>query len=250
MSARTGLFGSDLLAIGLCIACLAASDAAAGNCGGAVGASSVNIYRGFDLSDGQWSGLADVHCEFATNWTAGAGASTVGLPGLPEDVQLAVYLDRRWRLADDWNAKLGLIHYDTLRAANRPGLQYDEVNAAISFRGRWLASLAWSPAVGNAYAPGFSGDNSWVWLESAWRQPLGDRFSADVGVGFARPSGRTPGNYRYASVGMNFYWSSVVLNTSYIWTERLTYTYDRPGQSFVFEQPAQHRWTGSLIWMF
>jgi hypothetical protein len=245
-----GVVRSGFFAIGLLIGCLAHSDASAGSCGGAIGASSNNIYRGFELSDGQWGGLGDVHCEFATNWIAGTGASTIRLPGLPEDVQLAFYLDRRWRLSDDWNAKLGLIHYDTLRSANRPGLQYDEINVAVSFRGRWLASLAWSPAVGNAYAPGFSGDNSWLWLETAWRQPLGDRFSVDMGLGFARPSGQTPDDYRYASVGINFYWGSVVLNASHIWTDRLTYTYDRPGQSFVFELPAQRRWTGSLIWMF
>ncbi|MEZ5461330.1 hypothetical protein [Dokdonella sp.] len=250
MPVRIGPFRFGQFTIAVCMGFLTTSDAAAGSCGGAIGASSDNIYRGFDLGDGQWGGLGDVHCAFATNWIAGLGATRVHLPGLPEDVQLAVYLDRRWRLSDDWNAKLGLIHYDTLRAVNRPGLQYDEVNAAISFRGRWQASLAWSPAVGNAYAPGFSGDNAWMWLETAWRQPLGDRFSIDMGLGFARPSGRTPADYRYASVGINFYWSGVVFNASHIWTDRLTYTYDRPGQSFVFELPAQHRWTGSLVWMF
>lgn len=241
---RTGMLASLLLG------CVGAAEAGESRCGGALGASSDNIYRGLDLSDGQWGGLGDIHCEFTSQWIAGLGATTIRLPGLPEDIQLLVYLDRRWRLSDDWSAKLGLVHYDTLKATNRPGLQYDEINAAISYRGRWLASLAWSPKVGNAYAPGLSGDDAWLWLETAWRQPLGDRFSMDLGIGFARPSGQTPDDYRYASFGLNFYWNSVVFNASHIWTDTLTYTYGRPGASFVFELPAENRWTGSVVWMF
>lgn len=244
------VFRYGLIAATFGLGCLLKTDASAGPCGGAIGASSDNIYRGFNLGDGQWGGLGDVHCEFSTNWVAGIGASTIRLPRQPEDIQLAVYLDRRWRLSGDWSAKLGAIHYDTLQASNRPGLQYDEINAAISFRGRWLSSLAWSPRVGNAYAPGLSGDNAWLWLETAWRQPLGERFSLDLGAGFARPTGKTPDDYRYASAGINFYWGSIVFNASRIWTDTLTYTYERPGQPFVFELPAQNRWTGSLIWMF
>ncbi len=244
-SVRFGLFSSGLL-----LGCLATPQANAGQWGGAIGVSSENIYRGIDLGDGEWSGFGDMHYEFSSRWIAGVGASAIRLPGLPEDIQMTLYLDRRWRLAEDWSAKLGVVHYDTVRASNRAGLQYDEINAAISYRGRWLASLAWSPKVGTAYAPEPSQDNSWLWLETAWRQPLGDRFSVDLGLGFARPSGNTPDNYRYASAGINYSMGHMVLSASHIWTDTLSYTYERGGQGLIFELPAQNRWVGSLTWTF
>ena len=38
------------------------------------------------------------------------------------DTQFTLYLDRRWRLDDDWSAKLGVIHYEPLHAENRAGI--------------------------------------------------------------------------------------------------------------------------------
>ncbi|MGB0134844.1 hypothetical protein [Dokdonella sp.] len=235
---------------GLLLGCLAMPSANAGQWGGAIGASSENIYRGIALSDGQWSGYGDIHYEFSPRWIAGIGANSIRLPGQPEDIQLTFYLDRRWRLGEDWIAKLGFVHYDTVRASNRTGLQYDEINAAISYRGRWLGSLAWSPKVGNAYAPELSPDSSWLWLETAWRQSLGERFSLDLGLGFAQASGTTPGDYRYASVGLNYSLGRAYFSASHIWTDRLTYTYGSGASGFVFELPAQNRWVGSLTWTF
>jgi len=236
--------------LGMLLGSLFAPEARAGQWGGAIGATSDTVYRGIDLSDGQWGGLGDIHYEFSAPWVVGIGANSIQLPGRPEDVQLTLYLDRRWRFAEDWSAKLGFVHYDTMRASGRAGLRYDEINAAVGWRGRWQASLAWSPKVGNAYAPELSEDSSWLWLETAWHQPLVDRFSIDVGLGFARTSGNTPENYRYASAGINYSLGSVVFNASHIWTDTLTYTYGRGGQAFVFELPAQDRWVGSLVWMF
>jgi uncharacterized protein (TIGR02001 family) len=237
------------LALALC-AVLAAPLAHAGSCGGALGLSSENIYRGISLSEGRRSAFGDVHCAFAQNWVAGIGANTVQASRNGADTQFTVYLDRRWRLDDDWSAKLGVIHYEPFHADNRAGFQYDELNAAIGWRGRWLSTLAWGPRVGNAYIGGPAGYNGWLYIETAWRQPLGGRFSLDAGLGYAHPSASPPHDYHYANLALNAAIGDAYLSLSRVWTRSLNFRYNAFDPPFEFTFPSKQRWVGSVVWMY
>lgn len=235
----------------LAIAGLAATTVAhAGSCAGALGVSSENVYRGISQSEGKASAFGDVHCGFAQDWLAGIGANTIRAPQGRDDVQFTLYLDRRWRLGEDWSAKLGAVHYDTIHAENRAGFQYDELNAAIGWRGRWLTTIAWSPRVGNAYIGTPAGYNGWTRIETNWRQPLGDRVSVDAGLGYARPSGPPPDEYRYANLTLNATIGNAYLSLSRVWTSSLTFRYADFYPPFEFTFPAKRRWVGSVVWVF
>jgi hypothetical protein len=239
------------LAIGMSLGALFATPLAqAKNCGGALGLSSENIYRGISQSDGRVSAFADVHCAVAQNWIAGIGANTIHIPRGGADTQFTLYLDRRWRLDDDWSAKIGAIHYEPLHAENRAGFQYNELNVATGWRGRWLGTVAWSPRVGNAYIGAAAGFNGWLRVETAWRQPIGGRFSLDAGLGYAHPSGTPPHDYHYANMALNASIGDAYLSLSRVWTSALFFRYNEFDPAFEFTFPSQQRWEGSLVWMF
>lgn len=228
----------------------AAPLAHAGPCAGALGLSSENIYRGISQSEGHLSAFADGHCAFARDWVVGLGANTYRTPRRTDDTQFTLFLDRRWRLDEDWSAKLGLIHYEPLQAENRAGFQYDELNAALGWRGRWLLAFAWSPRVGNAYIGDPAGYNGWMRIETTWRQPLGAGFSMDVGLGHAHPSGTPPHDYRYANLALNAAFGDLYLSINRIWTGPLRFRYEALDPPFEFTFPARKRWVGSVVWLF
>ena len=229
---------------------VAAAPARAGPCSGALGLSSESIYRGISQSEGRASAFGDLHCALAQDWIVGLGANAIRAPSGRSDTQLTAYLDRRWRLDEDWSAKLGLIHYEPMRAGNRAGFQYDELNAALGWRGRWLLAFAWSPRVGNAYIGDPAGYNGWMRIETTWRQPLGAGFSMDLGLGHAHPSGTPPHDYRYANLALNAAIGDVYLSINRIWTGPLRFRYEALDPPFEFTFPARQRWVGSVAWVF
>lgn len=231
-------------------ALVAAPLARAGACAGALGVSSENIYRGIPQSEGRVSAFGDLHCAIAQDWVAGLGANAYRTPWGTDDVQFMLYLDRRWRLDGDWSAKLGAVHYEPLHAANRAGFQYDELNAALGWRGRWQATLAWSPRVGNAYVGTAAGYNGWLRVETGWRLPLGSRVSVDAGLGYAHPSGTPPRDYRYASLALNATFGDAYVSLGRFWTGSLRFRYAAFDPAFEFTAPARQRWVGSVVWLF
>ena len=224
--------------------------ASAADCGGALGLNSENIYRGISQSEGRVSVFGDAHCTFAPSWVAGIGASTIRTPSASTDVQLTAYIDRHWRLGDDWSAKLGIVHFEPLRAANRVGYRYDEINAAIGFRGRWLTSVAWTPRVGNAYIGTPAGYNGWLRIETAWRQPLGGHLSLDAGIGYAHPTGAPPQSYHYANLALTAAVGDVYFGLNRIWTSSRTFRYTELDPPFEFTFGAERFWLGSAVWLF
>ncbi|HEU4615419.1 MAG TPA: hypothetical protein VFS15_25165 [Kofleriaceae bacterium] len=224
--------------------------ARAATCGGAVGVTSDNVYRGISLTDARPSALVDVHCAFGDGWIAGAGISSVHLPGRSRNAQLGFYLDRRWQLDDDWSAKLGAVHYDAFRHGRADGLRYDEVNAVLGYRGSWRATLAWSPNATDMYFGGSGKAHRTVWAETTYHRPLVDRLSVDVGVGIAAPGGWGQRSYRYGSVGASYGIGSVYFYASRIWTDSLTWSYRYLGDPFTATLPSQSRWVGSVVWSF
>ena len=242
---------SRLLAIALVLGALVAAPIVrAESCGGTLGLSSENIYRGISQSDGEISAFGDVHCSFAQRWVGGIGTNTFRAPSGRADTQFTAYLDRRWRLDDDWSTKLGVIHYEPLHTEDRAGYQYDELNAAIAYRGRWLTTVAWSPRVGNAYIGAPAGYNAWLYVETAWRQPFGSHFSLDASLGYAHPSGTPPHNYHYANLALNAAVGDIYVSLSRVWTSALDFRYNQFNPPFEFTFPSKRRWVGSAVWMF
>jgi len=236
--------------VGAVLLALTPAAHAVGPCGGTVGLSSDNVYRGISLTDGRPAALADTHCEFGDGWVAGAGATSVHLPGRSRNAQLALYLDHRWQIDDDWSAKVGAVHYDAFRHGREDGLRYDEVNVALGYRGFWRASIAWSPNATDMYFGGSGKTHRTTWVETTFHRPLVGRLSTDLGLGIAMPGGRGEHSYRYGSIGASYGIGDVYLYASRIWTDSLTWSYDYFGQTYTATLPSEATWVGSVIWSF
>lgn len=238
-------------------ALVAAGKAAA--CGGSIGIATDNVLRGVSLGDGRPAWLFDAHCEPATGWVAGLAASRVHLVGRDPDVQWSAYLDRRWQLGEDWSAKVGVVHYDAFRRPAADGLRYDELNAAIGFRGRWRASLAVSPNATDLYFRGALPPAGLavrryrtVWVENTLHQPIGtSRFAADAGIGMAFPDGEGNSRYHYASVGLRWQATDdVFVYATRIWTGAIRWRFNLLGQTYTMTLPPRQAWVGTLLWSF
>jgi uncharacterized protein (TIGR02001 family) len=223
---------------------------ALGPCGGAVGVSTDNIYRGISLTDGRPAALADAHCEFGNGWVAGIGATSVHLSGRARNAQLGLYLDRRWQLDDDWSAKLGVLHYDAVRHGRRDGLRYDELNATVGWRAFWRASITWSPNATDMYFGGSGKTHRSAWAETTFHRPIAGRLAADLGLGIAVPGGRGERSYRYGSIGASYGAGDVYLYASRIWTDSLVWSYEFLGDRFTATLSSQAEWVGSVVWSF
>jgi uncharacterized protein (TIGR02001 family) len=227
-----------------------ATPAAAQEFGGALGIASENIYRGQSLSAGRPVWLADLHCTIGSHWVAGLGASAErGHPRAP-GAQLIAYLDRRWQVGGDWAAKIGLVHYDSAVPGAPGRLRYDEVNAAIGYRGRWQATFAVSP---NAYGY-YEYGQAWAhrgrtaWLETTWHQPVAARLSIEAGVGYADVGNRLGvRDYGYANLGLSYAIGGMSIYLSRIWTGRTTVAHEPYAR---IEAAADSRWVGSVLWTF
>lgn len=240
--------GSRWAVFGACL--LLATQAQAQTWSGALGVASENIYRGIGQSRGDPSLFANLYLNIDGNWVAGVAASTVHPDDRPADTQLSLHLDRRWRINPDWSANLGLAHYDSTHAENHEGLRYDELSSSLSWRGRWSATLAWSPRVNNAYLQVVEKPAAWVWGESTWHQPLGTRFSIDAGIGYAHALHGPPTDYHYANVGVNLALGNASFGLGRIWTSEREFRYERSGVPYEVTQPSRQRWVGSLMWLF
>lgn len=235
-----------------------ASHARASDCGGAIGFGSDNVYRGISLGGRKPAWIVDAHCRMADGWIAGAGASRVQLAGRSPNAQLALYVDRHWQLDNDWSGKIGVMHYDAARDGRRDGLRYDEVNAALGYKGLWRVSLAVSPNASDLYfssamAPVSGGARKSHWatsVETTFHRPLIGRLAADAGLGLSIPGGKGESSYRYASVGLSYGIGDISLYASRIWTDSIRWEFGYLGDTFVKRLPSRAEWVGTAIWTF
>ena len=237
---------------------LLALDAHAADCGGAVGLGSDNVYRGISLGGRHPSWIVDGHCRFDDGWVAGAGGSRVRLEGRRPNAQLSLYVDRNWQIDDDWGGKIGVVHYDGARRGRRDGLRYDEINAALGYKGFWRVSVAISPNATNLYftnaiapLPDGAGKSHWATsAEMTFHQPLIGRLAADTGIGVSIPGGKGESSYRYANIGLSYGIGDVNLYASRIWTDSISWEYQNLGETFVMRLPSHADWVATVIWTF
>ncbi|HSX62362.1 MAG TPA: hypothetical protein VLF18_19430 [Tahibacter sp.] len=209
--------------------------------GGAIGYGTDNVYRGVSLSSGQPAWLADLHYR-GDGWTAGFGASQERPPFQSSGAQLTLYADRYWSLDDDWSAKVGVVHYESPWNVWRNELRYNDVTAAIGWRGRWRLSIALSPDMPGIFSylgaqKGFAGS-----AELSYRQPIRGRLSANAGLGVAHL--HVAGlSYRYGSAGLSYGVGDVYIYTSLLWSSPDALRYNTGARD-------QTRWVTSVVWSF
>ena len=220
----------------------AALPAAAQDWGGALGFGSDTVYRGVSQTSGQPGWLADVHYRFDENWSAGLGASAERPQYQSAGAQFTLYLDRRWQLDEDWSAKLGLMHYESPWNVWRDELNYNELTAAIGWRGRWRASLALSPDTPGVFSYLGAQTGFAAAAELSYRQPLAGRLAADFGLGYARLDAARL-DYAYGNVGLSYGIGNVYLYTSLLWATPDAAQYNTGSQK-------RRRWVTSVVWNF
>jgi len=237
----------------LCAACgaLASAPVQGQVWSGSIGAASNNLYRGLSLSSDRPAWLADLRYQIGGEWTVGLGVGgTLGerRQGYDSAVeQVVLRVDRHWQIDADWSAQLGIAHYEEPWSFWRSQLRYDEISAAIGYRGRWSVSVALAPDRTAVYAwSRYESSGIATWAEATFRQPLFDRLAADVGLGYAGLSHSGDRDYGYVSAGLSYGIDDVDLYLSRVWTDTTAphYWWDEDGR------PERSRWLASLIWNF
>lgn len=218
---------------------------------GSLGLASDNVYRGISLDAGRPAWVADLHYAIGSDWIIGIGAGSERTRHRAPGAQLTAYLDRRWQVDGDWAAKVGAVHYDS-SAGIYGRRRYDELNAAIGWRGRWQLTLALSPDMYGPYSLYAQRRHGVVtWVETTWHQPLAARLAIDAGVGYADLERIHARSYGYANLGFSYGLGDTVLYASRIWTgPRRTVAAPAYGAYYQTDIPAHSRWVASLIWTF
>ncbi|MCQ4165824.1 hypothetical protein [Tahibacter harae] len=228
-------------AAGLLLA--AALPAAAQDWGGALGFGSDNVYRGVSQTSGRPSWLADVHYRFDENWTAGLGASAERPQYQSSGAQFTLYLDRLWQLDEDWSAKLGVMHYESPWNVWRDELNYNELNAAIGWRGRWRLSLALSPDTPGIFSASGAKVGFVASAELSYQQPVAGRLAANFGLGYANLKQVADLVYGYGSAGLSYGAGDVYIYSSVLWSTPGALRYNTGAQD-------RTRWVTTLVWSF
>lgn len=234
-----------------------AQPAAAQGWGGAIGYGTDNVYRGVSLSSGQPAWLADLHYGFGTDWTAGIGASQERPAFQSSGAQLTLYVDRRWQIDEDWSAKLGVVHYESPWNVWRDELNYNELTAAVGWRGRWRLSLVLSPDTPGVFTANGAHTDAAAAVELSYHQPLRGRLAADFGIGHTRirnavevsyqGSSRRPEivdlSYSYGSAGLSYGRGDIYVYSSLLWASPDAVRYSTGSTE-------RTRWVTTLVWSF
>lgn len=222
---------------------LLCSNAFAAGWGGLLGISTDNVYRGSSLTEGRPAWMADLHYVADHDWVVGIAASAERPSDQRAAAQLTAYVDRRWRLNPDWSAKLGAVHYQSPWNFWSQAMRYNELNAAIGWRGRWRLALSMS-----ADSPGLSAQGNLrrdfvSYVESSYQQPLTAPWSLHLGVGYADLRRVADRSGSYASAGLGYALGDAQLFSTLFWTSR-------GAQAYATKPDPGLRWVTSLVWNF
>lgn len=164
----------------------------------AVGLLSDKVTRGFSKSQGRATWEVDGQYHGDGGWFVGLGVSdrrpgsasgrfewvaSVGV-GLPVDA--------------DWTLQLGAARYQNAGGRRTIDADYTDLTVSADWRGRGSLLMTASPDARTGSSRGWT-----VLAEAAWRQPLADRWSLDVGIGAIDRSGIGSPSYSYGSAGLS-----------------------------------------------
>jgi uncharacterized protein (TIGR02001 family) len=235
--------GNTTRSLGIALAVALARQADAQGLGGALGYGTDNVYRGVSLTQGSSAWFADVHYDFGDGWVAGVGASAERPPFQEAGAQFQWYADRRWQLDDDWSAKIGVVHYDSPSNVWRKELDYNELTAAIGWRGRWRFGLTLSPDTPGQFSYPKTPIGFAASAEVSYTQPIAGRLAFNAGLGYYDLRRVADLGYGYGSAGLSWGVGDVYLYTSLLWAERKAQRY----MGGATERP---RWVTSIVWTF
>jgi hypothetical protein len=209
------------------------------------------------LSSGRPAWLADLHYGFGTGWVAGIGASQERPAIQSSGAQFTLYLDRRWQIDENWSAKLGVVHYESPWNVWRDELDFNELTAAIGWRGRWRLGLVLSPDTPGVFTANGAGTDVAAAVELSYHQPIRGRLAADFGIGHTRirnaievayqGNSRRPEiadlSYSYGSAGLRYGLGDVHIYSALLWASRAALQYRIGSED-------RTRWVTTLVWSF
>jgi uncharacterized protein (TIGR02001 family) len=230
---------------------LSAAAAHAQDWGGAIGYGTDNVYRGVSLSSGQPAWLADLHYR-GPDWTFGVAATQERPRFQSSGAQITLYADRHWQLDDDWSAKIGVVHYESPWNVWRNELRYNDLTAAIGWRGRWRLSVALSPDMPGVISAFGTKKGFAATTELSYTQPIRGRLGANAGLGYTHLDagdldlryGSTGLSYGYGSAGLSYGVGDVYIYTSLLWSSSDASRYTTTGAR------DHTRWVTTVIWSF
>ena len=230
--------------------CIAGPSSGCAEWGGLLGYGTDSLLHGRSLTDGAPAWFGDLHVGDA-RWTLGLGALTERPPFQSRGAQLNLYLDRRWRLDEDWLLRGGLVHYESPWNLWNDELRYTEVSAGLGWRGRWSLTLGHTPNLPAVDRPARYQRGRATWTETAWRQPFGGRFVLDVGLGYGDIRGidyrRRPleplRDYAYASLGLGCSIGPIFLHA-------IASRASRPAAGYLGNPGPRARFAASAVWTF
>lgn len=232
---------------GLCVctcSLLVSPQAAAGNFGGSIGATSDYVYRGISESRGNPALQGDFHYQTRSGWAVGAWASTADLRDeAGAGLEVDIYASHHWTIDRHWDAQLSLTHYSYSQDTRALRYDYDEAVATLSYESRVSATVAWSPDVSrfsNGIIVKHAAATSY---ELTAVQPLVGRLSASLGAGYYDLPARLDADYWFWNAGLTCSLGRARLAVSYIDTDSAAV------DAFGYEA-AGSRWVGSLAWTF
>lgn len=235
---------SLLRGLGCTLVLATSGTAAAQGWGGALGYGNDNVYRGVSLTQGRSAWLADLHYDFGDGWVAGVGASAERPPFQEAGAQLQWYADRRWQIDDDWSAKIGVVHYDSPSNVWRKELDYNELTAAIAWRGRWRLTVALSPDTPGVFEyPHKTRIGYAASAELSFTQPLVGRLAMNAGLGYYDLRRVTDVGYGYGSAGLSYGIGDVYVYTSLLWI-------DAAARHYAMDSNERTRWVTTVVWSF
>ena len=219
---------------------LAARAADAAAFGGALGASSDNVFRGISESAGDPSVQAEAHHAWDTGAFAGLrGASiTKRAPYRSDDtIQLDAFAGYAFGWGGAWDGRALLVHYDyPWSDPRRRG--YDEVALQATWLRRLTVAVAASPnhpGAGGSRRPAYD-------YELGLRWPVAGALSVDAGIGYYDLSQAYDVAYAYWSAGASYAWRRATLALAWIGADEEA----RAG----YGELADDRLVGSVLWAF
>jgi len=184
----------------LCLAaCLLPSPARAVDLRGALGVSTLNVWRGLDYGYDEPSLIADAELRLTPEIGLGTGLNSIGR-GEDFGAQWLLYANAGVRLGDDWAVRAIASRYDRIGNHDGYDYRYDEFTVAAGFRDRIFASVSWIPEMETGY---YRPQSRALAVDAVLRWPL--RYGLDLRVsGGHIDFGEVDFSYRYGGAGLGW----------------------------------------------
>jgi uncharacterized protein (TIGR02001 family) len=201
--------------------------------------------HGVSQTDGSPALQADVHYDTPGGWFGGLWATNYTLYGADDQtIELSAFLGHRWRVSEDWSAKLMLSHYAHPWDSRARHYDYDEITAATAWRDLLFFSVSWSPNNSLAWgAQGLRLNRTALAYDATGRVPLRGPISGIVGVGYYDLTDFVHRSYWYGSAGLVYDLPTVHVEVSRIQTSGVA-------RKLFYGGVADSRWTATLMWTF